>query len=189
MKHYSDEEIIEGILLKDNTILQFIYDKFYAQIEFFVKENSGTDDDAQDIFQDATIIIYSKLKNNSLELSSSFISYLFAVCKLLWLKQLRNRRKFKFKIEFKEESMEIDEDIIEEKTITERYKLYQLYFKELGDDCQKVLQMFLKKIPLKEIADEMGYKNEKYAKKRKYKCKEILLNKIKSDPNFKNLER
>ena len=33
----------------------------------------------------------------------------------------------------------------------------------------------------------MGYKSDKYAKKRKYQCKEKLIKKIKSDPKFKEL--
>ncbi len=187
VKHYSDDAIIEGILLKDNDVLHFIYKTFYSQIEFFVKGNGGTESDAQDLFQDASIIIYSKAKNGSLKLSSSFKSYLFTVCKLLWLKQLRKRRQLKINVEFDDESVNIEENIAENKIISDRYKLYQQYFQELGEDCQKVMQLFFEKIPLKEIANKMGYKSEKYAKKRKYKCKEMLLNKIKNDPNFKNL--
>jgi hypothetical protein len=33
----------------------------------------------------------------------------------------------------------------------------------------------------------MGYKGEKYAKKRKYTCKEILISRIKQDTEFKKI--
>lgn len=33
----------------------------------------------------------------------------------------------------------------------------------------------------------MGYKSEKYAKKRKFKCKEYLITSIKQDLNYKKL--
>ena len=33
----------------------------------------------------------------------------------------------------------------------------------------------------------MGYKSEKYAKKRKFKCKELLISRIKQDAEFKKI--
>ena len=40
----------------------------------------------------------------------------------------------------------------------------------------------MKKMSLKEIAEEMGFKTEKYAKTRKYLCKEELKKRIINDP-------
>jgi len=40
---------------------------------------------------------------------------------------------------------------------------------------------------LKQIAQIMGYKSEKYAKKRKYKCKELLIERIKQDSQYKKI--
>jgi hypothetical protein len=69
----------------------------------------------------------------------------------------------------------------------EKHKLYQLHFLNLSEDCQKVLQLFLKKISLREIANIMGYKTEKYAKTRKFNCKEELKTRILNDPNYLKL--
>jgi hypothetical protein len=43
----------------------------------------------------------------------------------------------------------------------------------------------MNKVPLREIAEIMGFKTEKYAKTRKFMCKEKLKNAIISDPNCK----
>jgi hypothetical protein len=43
--------------------------------------------------------------------------------------------------------------------------------------------LFMKKVSLREIAAEMGFKTEKYAKTRKYLCKEELKKRIINDPN------
>lgn len=69
-------------------------------------------------------------------------------------------------------------------TKNEQYKLYQIHFKRLSKDCQKILQLFLKKVSLTEIADEMGIDSMQFMKRKKYKCKEQLIRYIKSDPNF-----
>jgi len=67
----------------------------------------------------------------------------------------------------------------------EKYRLFQQHFLRLSLDCQKVLRLFMGKTSLKEIADIMGFKTEKYAKTRKFMCKEKLKNSIINDPLFK----
>ena len=88
MISYTNEELLHGILRNDNLILQYIYKNFFYKINFFIKKNSGDDDDSNDIFQEAIIIIYRKLKANDLVLDCSFETYLYSVCRFLWLKQL-----------------------------------------------------------------------------------------------------
>jgi len=190
MKSYNDEQILKGIMRHDNLILQHIYKQYYYKINYFVKKNSGNEEDANDIFQEAIIIIYRKIKENDLVFkTSSFEGYLFSVCRFLWLKQLHKRKIEKEKIS---ETIPYQEDLYDENLVmlvekNEKYGLYQKHFSTLSTDCQKLLQLFFEKVPLKEIARIMGYKGEKYAKKRKYKCKEILISRIKHDTEFKKI--
>ena len=187
---YSDEQILKGILRHDNLILQYIYKQYYYNINYFIKKNQGSEDDASDIFQEAIIVIYRKLKENDLIFEkSSFAGYLFSVCRFLWLKQLEKR---KIERERLNDSLPFQEDLYDENLVevidkNERYGLYQKHFGTLSTDCQKLLQMFFEKVPLKEIARVMGYKGEKYAKTRKYKCKELLIRRIKQDTEFKKI--
>jgi hypothetical protein len=82
---------------------------------------------------------------------------------------------------------EFDHDFTELVERNERFKLYQKHFQLLGSDCQKLLQLFFDKVPLKQIAQIMGFSGEKYVKKRKYKCKEYLVTSIKQDVSFRKL--
>jgi RNA polymerase sigma factor (sigma-70 family) len=190
MKSYSDEQILKGIMRHDNLILQYIYKQYYYKINYFVKKNSGNEEDANDIFQEAIIIIYRKIKENDIVFkTSSFEGYLFSVCRFLWLKTLHKRRLEKEKIY---DTIPYQEDLYDENLVmlvekNEKYGLYQKHFSTLSTDCQKLLQLFFEKVPLREIARIMGYKGEKYAKKRKYKCKEILVSRIKQDTEFKKI--
>jgi len=187
---YSDEQILKGILRHDNIILQYIYKQYYYSINYFIRKNQGDEDDANDIFQEAIIIIYRKIKENDLIFEKgSFKGYLFSVCRFLWLKQLENRRIEKEKLN---ESLPYHEDLYDDNLSelvkkNEKYGLYQRHFGELSTDCQKLLQLFFEKVSLKDIATVMGYKSEKYAKKRKFKCKELLVNRIKQDAEFKKI--
>ncbi len=187
---YSDEQILKGVLRHDSLILQYIYKQFYYKISYFVRKNQGSEDDASDIFQEAIIIIYRKLKENDLIFEkSSFAGYLFSVCRFLWLKQLEKRRiereRLNDTLPFQENLY--DENLVELVNKNERYGLYQKHFATLSTDCQKLMQLFFEKVPLKEIAKIMGYKSDKYAKTRKFKCKEILVKRIKQDTEFKKI--
>ena len=190
MKSYSDQQIQAGILRNDNLVLQYIYKQFFYKVNSFIKNNSGEEDDASDVFQEAIIIIFRKLKeDDSLFENRPFPTYLYSVCRFLWLKQLESRRIEKEKVSetlpFQEDYY--DDNLSELAVKNERYSLYQKHFKSLSSDCQKIMQMFFEKIPLKQIAQIMGYKSEKYAKKRKYKCKELLINRIKQDADYKKI--
>jgi len=189
MIDYSTLDLLNGILRNDTIILQFIYKNFYSKINFFIKKNSGDDDDANDIFQEAIIIIFRKLKANELVLDCTFETYLYSVCRFLWLKQLDKRKIEKEKIK---DNHDYHEDIYDDglekvADLNERYKLYQKHFTNLGKDCQKVLQLYFDKVPLKNIAQIMGFKSEKYAKKRKFKCKEYLIKSIKQDLEYNKI--
>lgn len=190
MKTYNDEQILKGILRHDNLILQYIYKQYYYKVYLFIQRNSGNEDDANDIFQEAIIIMYRKLKENDITIeTSSFQGYFFSICRLLWLKQLEKRRMEQEKINdiLPYQKDIYDDNLSELVEKNERYSLYQKHFNTLSTDCQKLLQLFFEKVPLAEIAKIMGYKGEKYAKKRKYTCKELLISRIKQDTNFKKI--
>ncbi|HLP44819.1 MAG TPA: sigma-70 family RNA polymerase sigma factor [Candidatus Kapabacteria bacterium] len=189
MIEYSNVELLNGILRNDTIVLQFIFKNFYSNINFFVKKNKGDEEDANDIFQEAIIIIYRKLKANTLSLDCTFETYLYSICRLLWLKELEKRKVEKENIKDNHEyNDEIYDDGLDATIdLNERYKLYQKHFTLLGKDCQKILQLYFDKVPLKTIADMMGFKSEHYAKKRKYSCKEYLIKSIKQDLEYKNI--
>ena len=105
----------------------------------------------------------------------------------MWLKQLEHSKQQKIISVETGTFVELDGSIFEISEKNERYKLYQEHFSKLSYSCQKVLELFLAGIPLREIANILGFKSEQYAKKRKHQCKEKLVSSIKGDPGFKHL--
>jgi RNA polymerase sigma factor (sigma-70 family) len=179
------ENILVGLRDRDTKVLDYIYKNFYEQIKVFILRNRGSIEDAKDVYQDALLVIYQKASKDNLELSCSFQTYLYSVCRLLWLKQLESNQIQRNTAEETGMYIELDEDLVEVFEKNERYKLYQHHFQKLSFSCQKVLELFLAGISLREIANILGFKSEHYVKKRKYQCKEKLISSIKSDPNFK----
>lgn len=189
MTDYSNMDLLNGILRNDTIVLQYIYKNFYSNINFFIQKNNGDEEDANDIFQEAIIIIYRKLKANEFDLDCTFDTYLYSICRLLWLKELEKRKieqenikdNHEFNDTIYDDSLEIVIDL------NDRYKLYQKHFALLGKECQKILQMHFDKVPLQTIADVMGLKSEKFAKLRKFRCKEYLIKSIKQDLQYASI--
>lgn len=190
MVSYSDEELLRGILRNNNIVIKHIYKTYFYKVSLLVCSNKGEENDANDIFQEAIIVIYRKLKSNSMNLDKkTFENYLYSVCRYLWLKELEIKRGTIIKVQdvnlFTEDIF--DDDFEEIVLKNERYKLFQDHFQKLGKDCQKILKLFFEKVSLKEIADRMGLISENYAKKRKHQCKEYLVRSIKQDTEFKKI--
>jgi RNA polymerase sigma factor (sigma-70 family) len=188
MIHYSDEAIIEGLRLRSDYIIKFIYQEYFPVIKYLVNSNGGYDEDAEDVFQDGLIIIYKKLKDNELVLSSSYKTFLYSICRNLWLQKLNKKTALNRSFSEIEQYIELPGDILSEvqNEENEKYRLFQVHFLSLGEDCQKVLKLFMHKTSLRDVAQIMGYKTEKYAKLRKFLCKEDLKKRILNDPKCQN---
>jgi len=186
MTFYTDEAILDGLKKRDSGIIRYVYKEYYPTIKFLITTNSGTETDAEDVFQDALVVLFKKIAREDLILTSSFKTFLYSICRNLWLQRL-DRRVFSNEFLEMEDLSELQENLYLDQPEEEhdKYKLFQQHFLRLSEDCQKILQLFLGKTSLKEIAEIMGFKTEKYAKTRKFMCKEKLKNSIINDPNFK----
>ncbi|MCX6223200.1 MAG: sigma-70 family RNA polymerase sigma factor [Bacteroidia bacterium] len=187
MVHYTVEAILEGLKTSDSNVLEYVYKKYFPIVRFFVIKNSGTDEDAKDVFQEAIILIFKRLKDESLDLTCAFKTYLYSVCRILWLRQLEKRKVRNKVVADDQVFIHLDEDIEGLAAEQEQFRIYQKHFQLLHKDCQEILQLFLKKVPLKEIARMMNIKSDKYLKKRKYDCKEALIKRIQNDPEYKRV--
>lgn len=181
-----DQRLIKGIARNDRAVMTEIYERFLGKIIAFVEQNSGSEADARDLFQEALIAIFSKARKGELELSSSFYTYLYAVCRNLWLKKLRKNKGKEVTLDPElvssdERASELDLDE------QDRMRLYRAKFSLLGEDCRKLLQLFFEGISMSEIAAKLGFASEGYAKKRKFQCKQKLVTAIQSDPLYKEL--
>jgi RNA polymerase sigma factor (sigma-70 family) len=183
---YSNQSILDGLKSRDSHVINQIYKQSYSQVKFFVTSNNGTVMDAEDVFQDAIVLIYKNIAKPDFQLTCSFSTYLYSICRHLWLQKL-NKHNVSYEIIENiqgQDPWEDAENFREMMTESEKYKLFQKHFNRLKKDEQKVLSLYISKTPAKEIARIMGFKSDKYAKFRKYLCKEKLKNMITGDEEF-----
>ena len=176
---------LKGIEENDVSVLKKVYKDSLPEVIKYIKRNSGTVDDAKDVFQEAILVVYKKLKNKDLELTTTFHVYLFSICRRIWLKKLK--KKGKKEVAFEDNEVFTYEEEYEEVFLQrQKWALFNKKFEQLTAECRTVLQMLFKGSSSKIIAEKMGY-TEEYAKRKKYKCKISLAELIKSDPEYKAL--
>lgn len=181
-KKYSDSDIIDGIRRQDNKILTYLYDHYFETIRDYLKKNSGTDDDVHEVLQETVVILYRQVTNNELSLTSNLKGYFFGVARNVWNAQLRYRSRL-ISLEAGVAEPAVAEEVnnaLLERIVTRSFAL-------LAEDCQVILTLFSEGLSYEEIARRMGLKNEGYARRKKYLCKEALMEIIKTDPEYQDL--
>lgn len=183
----NNQKYLDGISQNNARIVKEIYEEFFPAILHWVNKNRGAQVDAEDIFQEALISIFRRLKKGELTIEHRFNTYLFAICKRIWFKRLK---KPDFNVTSPDElalSSTEDELITKAMERTEMYELFRTKLLQLGTDCQKVLQLHFVKKSFKEIAEALKYTGEEYARRKKYLCKNELTKLIKADVRYREL--
>ena len=188
MGSYTEANLIRGIRIHDSATLEFVYDTYFPMIEGFVIHNSGSRDEAQDVFQEAMIIAYKKIRDEKLELRCKFGTYLYAICKKVWIQE---RKKYLLHAEkLRQQPLMVNDPGPEEDPLLQIHlkELFDKHFRELSEDCQKILSMYFCNHTVDEIREEMNYKDLHHAADRKYRCKKSLIKRMMNDPLFKTLK-
>jgi len=187
MQVLTNEHIVKGIRKRDAAVIRFLYKTCYPDIRKLILANNGTTQDAQDLFQDALLLIYQKIVNLGITLNCAFRTYLYSCCRLMWLKELEERRNMGHNYEYTDaHSGNISEEVNTFETV--KMSIYKRHFNELGKECQDVLKMYYDNVPMEEICTRMGYQSIQAAKEKKYRCKKSLMTKIYNNPAYKKLQ-
>ena len=179
-QQHPDQRYLQGIVDGDSSVIEEIYSKFSASILKLVQQNNGTMEDARDVFQESIIILLKKAKKGDFYLTSSFLTYFYAVCRNVWWKMLKKNHNNTVTIEPElglMDSSDIEADVLKR----ERHQFYLKKLETLSASCRQVLELHIQGKRIREIVQIMGFSSEGYARKRKFKCKEQLLNRIKQD--------
>ena len=183
-KNISDKSIIEGVRNQDDKILNWVYDNYLQSVKNYILKNSGTVEDVPDVFQDSIIILYRQITEEDLNLTTDLKGYFFGVARNVWNAQLRKKQRT---IELKTDLS--DEDETDELSNLVLESILSRAFQKLRRDQQKILTLFSDGYSYQEIAIKMDLKNEQYARRKKYICKETLLELMKEDPEYQEYLR
>ncbi|MBI2283619.1 MAG: sigma-70 family RNA polymerase sigma factor [Bacteroidetes bacterium] len=167
----NEQALLKGLALNDSKAIETIYRDNFSMVQAFILQNNGSYDDARDIFQEAMIALYEKAQSESFVLTSQIKTYVYSICRRLWLKRLQQLGRYANRVDNLEETVPVEEDLeIHEKRNAE-FAIMDRALNSLGEPCKSLLEgYYLKKMGMQELAAEFGYTNADNAKNQKYKC-------------------
>jgi RNA polymerase sigma factor (sigma-70 family) len=154
--------------------------KYFPKVEKHILINSGSKEEALDIFQDGLIVLYKKVQDMPSDSPIKVDGFLINTCKLLWSNELRKKKVRKnsgeeglaeaASTQFTGEHDAEIELLIEKEA---KFKTIDRVLTKLGEKCKNVLEAFYyKNFSMDQIAKKFGYKTVQSAKTKKYKCME-----------------
>jgi len=140
-------------------------------VQTLIVNNNGSIEDAKDIFQEALVVLYEKARSGTFELNCQIKTYVYAVCRRLWLKRFHQLQKFTPEVENMEDTIPVEEELELYEQRNNDFILMEKAMQSLGEPCKSLLESYyLQKRSMIEIAGDFGYTNADNAKNQKYKC-------------------
>ena len=167
----NEQDLLRGLAQNDKKSVETIYKQHYNMVQTLIVNNNGSIDDAKDIFQEALIVLYEKAKSGTFELNCLIKTYVYSVCRRLWLKRFHQLQKFTPEVENMEDVIPVEEELEVFEQRNKDFMLMEKAMQNLGEPCKSLLESYyLQKRSMMEIAGDFGYTNADNAKNQKYKC-------------------
>lgn len=174
MNEHSEKALLKALRGEEqreiDKALAELYLQYYPLIKRLIKQNSGTEEEADEVFQDVVYTFYTKLRQEGLELYSTIQTYLYSIARNMWLNELRRRSSAPRLVETND-YLDLSSDQLSAMILTEQNKEMAKLIQGLGEQCQQILNYYyFERFKMKKVAELMGFTNEQVAKNKKSKC-------------------
>jgi RNA polymerase sigma factor (sigma-70 family) len=132
----SDHSILKGMMENDSRAYTALYDLCRYDIINYILSKNGNEDDAADIVQEVILEMNKKIKTGTFVLSSKLTTYLIAIAKYKWFKQLGDRGIL---IQYEPEFDDIEEE--PQGYSNEQIELVLKMLKDMDEKCQEIIHM------------------------------------------------
>ncbi len=189
---FSDAIIIEHIKAggqKRQKAIALIYrdEKLKNQIIAFVKNNSGSHEEGIDLFHEGIIAFDENVRKDKYKGEGKLKGYLYSICRFLWLNKLKRSKRMVYTAETAELD-QVSYETPEHLSLQEEQKnILDQLLSQLGEKCQKILELWKLSYSMEEIAKEVGLQNAGIARRQRYNCYQKLLQNIDKKPNLRNV--
>jgi RNA polymerase sigma factor (sigma-70 family) len=171
----TDSEIVFGILNNSENAIKRLYVAYFPMVMQLIVNNNGTPDDAKDIYQEAIIVLYNKIKKGDFELNSKLKTFIYSVCRRLWLKRLSQMNRYGGDIHDFQEYLSVEDDVEQQGERDIQFTKMQSALQLLGEPCKTIIEDFyIHNRSMQDICESFGYTNADNAKTQKYKCLQRL---------------
>lgn len=171
----TEDWLISELRSGNGAALGRVYESHYPMVQRMVVANSGTEQEAKDVYQEAVIHFYERVQQADFELTCKVKTYIYAVSRRLWLKRLWEKKRYHGKIEETESFLSVDEELEDLERKEQHYEKMSVAIEQLGEPCRTLLEDFyMGNLTMEQISEKFGYTNADNAKNQKYKCLQRL---------------
>lgn len=162
----------------DQKVMQQVYQQIFPKFRSHVLKNSGDENQAKDVFQEAFVNCWQNVKEDKLATNSNLEAYLFTIAKNKWIDHLRS---MEFKKTVKMDNLSRltivqDEPENDHKVTEQQDEIMKKALDRLGANCKLLLQLFyFDRKSMHEISRLMEIAPAS-ARNQKYRCMEKLRN-------------
>lgn len=188
VKNYTDSELLEALRSGRgmNPVLKFLYRQNFEALKVYIVQNSGSEQDAEDIFQEVLVSFIELVRLEKFRGDSSVKTFLYALTRNTWLNELKRKGRADVReMKFEKAKDTIEEDAAQKIAGRESRKQVMDVVEKLGEQCKKILlAYYYEDRSMKEIVDIAGYDSEQVVRNKKYKCLKQLEQMLTADPNM-----
>jgi RNA polymerase sigma factor (sigma-70 family) len=174
---FTDADFLEGLRNNNNETLKALYKKFFTVVLKHVVNNSGSEQEAKDVYQESIIVLYQNVQKPAFELNCQLQTYIFSIAKRIWLKQI-SKQSHLVKLgdnESGEDEVNVMDEVSDYERREKEFDRMNESLEQLGEPCKSLItDFYLSKLNMEEIAEKFGYTNSDNAKNQKYKCLQRL---------------
>ena len=170
-----DARILDQIGKGDEEALVKLYKENERQVSAFITRNNGSQDDADDMLQEALVVLWERVRAGRYEHTAKINTFIFAVVKNMWLRRLARTQREVTTDMANDPTPSDDTSVLEKLIETEEAGQVAAALTSLGDPCRKLLLLYYwEELAMDKIAIEMGFANANTVKSKKYQCKKAL---------------
>lgn len=184
---WSDEALVSGIRA-GGTAREEALKRLYLMpglrdtVTRYIMANGGSQQDAQDIFQEALIILDRNIREGRYEARSALTTYFVAIVKWRWVTVRRQQNRY---TDLSPAHYDTLVESPEAETIRIEYRaLFEEALAQIGERCRELLRLYQLDYSMEEIAQLMRYNSADVAKKEAYRCRMRFRELLQSNPAF-----
>lgn len=167
---------IDGIRAGDKMIIREIYQANLPKFISWIKVNSGTTEDAHDIFQDGMEAVMHLCFDEDFAIKSSLNSLIMTICKNKWIDKLRKKKtEQKVRLELasrQEEKTNMEFNFDQQSSQSDVQNMLTSTFQKISPLCQQVLKLIETGSSADEVAKQLNMSNANTVYRRKFACLE-----------------
>ena len=168
-------------------VLANLYKVLLPRVQRYVQSNSGNEDDGNDIFQDAVMVVYKQVMTSQLDGNVNLEAYLFTVAKNRWINKAKRDAKMSAVDELPEQE-QLSDNTFDLLVSKEREAIVKKVLGSIGEQCKKLLHLvFYQGYSLAEVTEVMQFKSSEVAHTTHYRCKKKLKALVGENVEFKKM--